>query len=70
MKLMFKPVRIVATGLMVGCFIMVWISAFAIDVPFLALIFCILLYLSYLWYALSYVPGARAFIKNIFSKVI
>lgn len=66
---MFKPVRVVATGLMIGAFVMVWVSAFVLNWGWLALVFCIVLYLCYLWYALSYVPGARNFLKSIVAKL-
>lgn len=35
----------------------------------LAIVFCVLLYLAYIWYCLSYIPYARTFVKNIFSKL-
>lgn len=54
---------------MIAAFIMVWISAFVINISYLALIFCILLYVCYLWYALSYIPGARGAIKSFFARV-
>ncbi|KDN44134.1 SFT2-domain-containing protein [Tilletiaria anomala UBC 951] len=69
-KQMFKPVRVVATIIMFAAFAMVWISAFAIRSAPLAIVFCVVLYLSYLWFALSFVPYARSLVKRMFSKVI
>ncbi len=66
---MFKPVRLVATLIMLGCFVMVWVSVFVLDIGALAIIFCILLYLSYLFYCLSYIPYAHTFLKNFFSRL-
>lgn len=35
------------------------VSAFAIGVPFLPLIFVVILFLAYIWYTLSYIPVSR-----------
>lgn len=69
LKQMFKPVRIVATGMMIAFFVMVWVAAFALNIGFLALIFCVLLYLSYIYYALSYIPYATQAINSFFKKL-
>ncbi|KAL9932955.1 hypothetical protein V8E36_008210 [Tilletia maclaganii] len=68
LKQMFAPVRLVATLIFLGAFAMVWVSAFALDSTVLAIVFVVVLYLAYIWYCLSYIPGARAFFKSIFSK--
>ncbi|KAK0546496.1 hypothetical protein OC861_003976 [Tilletia horrida] len=43
LKQMFAPVRLIATLIFLGCFVMVWVSAFALDSTVLAVIFVILL---------------------------
>lgn len=55
---MFKPVRIVATVLMLASIIMTFVSAFVLP-TILCIIFVIIQYLAYLWYSLSYIPYAR-----------
>ncbi|CAD6891991.1 unnamed protein product [Tilletia controversa] len=69
LKSMFAPVRVVATLIFLGAFAMVWVSAFALDSTILAVVFVVVLYLAYIWYSLSYIPGARAFFKSIFNKI-
>ncbi|CAO1632464.1 unnamed protein product [Sympodiomycopsis kandeliae] len=68
-KMMFKPVRIVATIILFVAFAMVWIAAFAIHSEILALVFVIVLWLAYLWYCLSYIPYARDAVKGAVSRV-
>lgn len=70
LKLMFKPVRIVATFILIGAFVLVWVFAFVVKIAVLALIFVVVLYLAYMWYTLSYIPFARDFVKRIFSRFI
>ncbi|EAL19132.1 hypothetical protein CNBH2310 [Cryptococcus deneoformans B-3501A] len=61
---MFKPVRIVATVLMLASIIMTFVSAFVLP-TILCIIFVIIQYLAYLWYSLSYIPYARTMVKNM-----
>ncbi|KGB76908.1 vesicle transporter SFT2B [Cryptococcus deuterogattii 99/473] len=61
---MFKPVRIVATVLMLASIVMTFVSAFVLP-TILCIIFVIIQYLAYLWYALSYIPYARTMVKNM-----
>ncbi|UZJ55079.1 hypothetical protein CBS101457_004399 [Exobasidium rhododendri] len=70
LRLMFQPVRVVATGILFACLVMVWISAFVLNIAVLALIFVIILYLAYIWYTLSYIPYARSFVKSLVSKFV
>lgn len=65
---MFKPVRVVATAIMLVAFILVWVAAFAVGSGIFALIMVIVLYFAYIWYALSYIPFARDFVKGLFSR--
>ncbi|KAK0483209.1 Got1/Sft2-like family-domain-containing protein [Armillaria novae-zelandiae] len=60
LKLMFKPVRVVATFIFLGSIVLVFIAAFVLDNDILCLIFVIIEYLAYTWYTLSYIPYARA----------
>nr|KIR88314.1 hypothetical protein I308_01377 [Cryptococcus tetragattii IND107] len=61
---MFKPVRIIATVLMLASIVMTFVSAFVLP-TILCIIFVIIQYLAYLWYALSYIPYARTMVKNM-----
>jgi len=66
LKLMFKPVRVVATLILLASIIMIFVAAFPLDEPFLCIIFVITQYLAYTWYTLSYIPYARAGVKKMF----
>jgi len=60
MKLMFKPVRIVATIVFLASIALVFVGAFVIKNDILCIVFVIVEYLAYTWYTLSYIPYARA----------
>ncbi|KAK0445490.1 Got1/Sft2-like family-domain-containing protein [Armillaria borealis] len=60
LKLMFKPVRVIATFVFLVSIVLVFIAAFVLDNDILCLIFVIVEYLAYTWYTLSYIPYARA----------
>ncbi|KAI0295552.1 SFT2-domain-containing protein [Russula brevipes] len=66
LKLMFKPVRVVATVVFLAMIIMIFISAFVLDNSTLCIIFVILEYLAFLWYTLSYIPYARTAVLKVF----
>jgi len=66
LKLMFKPVRIVATVVFLAMIIMIFISAFVIGSSTLCIIFLVLEYLAFLWYTLSYIPYARTAVLKVF----
>ncbi|PWY98525.1 SFT2-domain-containing protein [Testicularia cyperi] len=68
-KQMFAKVRIAFTAVMIVAFIMVWISAFAIDSTVLAIVFVIVLYVAFLLYSLSYIPWCIDFLKRMASKL-
>jgi hypothetical protein len=64
-KLMFKPVRVVATLLLFGSIGLVFVAAFVLGNALLCLIFCIVEFLAYTWYSLSYIPYARSAVKGM-----
>jgi len=60
LKLMFKPVRVVATIVFLASIGLVFVGAFVLRNGLLCLIFVIIEFLAYTWYTLSYIPYARA----------
>jgi len=65
LKQMFKPVRVVATIVLLVMIGLIFVGAFVIGNSVLCLIFVIIEYLAYTWYCLSYIPYARTFVKNM-----
>ncbi|KAI9446675.1 SFT2-domain-containing protein [Lactarius indigo] len=65
-KLMFKPVRVVATIIFLAMIIMIFVSAFVLSSGTLCIIFVVLEYLAFLWYTLSYIPYARTAVLKVF----
>ena len=57
---MFKPVRVVATLILLGAIAMTFMGAFLLNNAVLCLVMVIVEYLAYLWYSLSYIPYARS----------
>ncbi|WOO82345.1 Vesicle transport protein SFT2B [Vanrija pseudolonga] len=70
LKLMFKPVRIVATIVMFAAIGMCFVAAFVMRPAFLCIIFVIIEYLAMAWYSLSYIPYARSAVKNLVSSAV
>jgi len=66
MKLMFKPVRIIASIVFLAMIIMIFISAFVIRSSTLCIVFVVLEYIAFLWYTLSYIPYARTAVLRVF----
>jgi len=66
LKLMFKPVRIVATIVFLASIALIFVGAFVIKIDILCIIFVIIEYLAYTWYTLSYIPYARAAVLKVF----
>ncbi|KAI0374751.1 SFT2-domain-containing protein [Pilatotrama ljubarskyi] len=66
LKMMFKPVRVVATIVFLGSIGLIFVGAFVIKSDILCLIFVIIEYLAYTWYTLSYIPYARTAILKVF----
>jgi len=64
LKLMFKPVRIVATLVFLGSIGLIFVGAFVIGNGVICLIFVFVEYLAYTWYTLSYIPYARAAVSK------
>jgi hypothetical protein len=60
LKLMFKPVRVVATIVFLASIGLVFVGAFVLDNGTLCLIFVFIEFLAYSWYTLSYIPYARS----------
>jgi len=66
LKLMFKPVRVVATIIFLAAIGLVFVAAFVIRSDILCLVFVIIEYLAYTWYTLSYIPYARSAVLKVF----
>ncbi|KAL7283285.1 hypothetical protein ACG7TL_002714 [Trametes sanguinea] len=80
LKMMFKPVRVVATIVFLGSIGLIFVGAFVIrsdsattlcpDVPLTSFtsraVFVIIEYLAYTWYTLSYIPYARTAVLKVF----
>jgi len=64
-KMMFKPVRIVATVVFLASIALVFVGAFVIKNDTICIIFVIIEYLAYTWYTLSYIPYARTAILKV-----
>ncbi|KAG8217314.1 SFT2-domain-containing protein [Butyriboletus roseoflavus] len=64
-KLMFKPVRLVATILFLASIGLVFVGAFVLRSEILCIVFVIVEYLAYTWYCLSYIPYARSAILKV-----
>ncbi|XP_064618177.1 vesicle transport protein SFT2B-like [Liolophura sinensis] len=69
-KKMFAQTRIIATILVLVCFVMTLVSAFALKNAALALVFCILQFLALTWYSISYIPFARDAVKKCFGACL
>ncbi|KAI9438843.1 SFT2-domain-containing protein [Lactarius psammicola] len=65
-KLIFKPIRVVATIVFLAMIVMIFVSAFVLSSGTLCIIFVILEYPAFLWYTLSYIPYARSAVLNVF----
>jgi len=65
LKLMFKPVRVVATIVFLASIGLVFVGAFVLDNDLLCIIFVIIEYLAYTWYTLSYIPYARTAVLKL-----
>jgi len=64
-KLMFKPVRILATIMLFAAIVLIFIGAFVLNNGILCIIFVILQFLAYTWYTLSYIPYARTAVLKV-----
>uniref|UniRef100_A0A671KBH5 Vesicle transport protein n=1 Tax=Sinocyclocheilus anshuiensis TaxID=1608454 RepID=A0A671KBH5_9TELE len=59
LKRMCDKTRALATGIMITCLVLTFCAAFWWKNKGLALLFCILQFLAFTWYSLSYIPFAR-----------
>lgn len=66
-KKMCDKTRALATGIMITCLVLTFCAAFWWKNKGLALLFCILQFLAFTWYSLSYIPFARDAIIKLFS---
>ncbi|KAI0047955.1 SFT2-domain-containing protein [Auriscalpium vulgare] len=66
LKLMFKPVRVIATIVFLASIVLIFVGAFVLDSGILCIIFVIIEYLAFLWYTLSYIPYARTAVLKVF----
>jgi len=65
LKLMFKPVRVVATAVFLASIGLVIVGAFVLGNAVLCIIFVVIEFLAYTWYTLSYIPYARAAVAKV-----
>ncbi|KAI0309073.1 SFT2-domain-containing protein [Amylostereum chailletii] len=66
LKLMFKPIRVVATIVFFISIGLIFVGAFVIGSGILCIIFVVIEYLAFLWYTLSYIPYARTAVLKVF----
>ncbi|KAF9228664.1 SFT2-domain-containing protein [Gyrodon lividus] len=64
-KMMFKPVRLLATIVFLASIGLVFIGAFVLGNEVLCIVFVIIEYLAYTWYSLSYIPYARSAVLKL-----
>ncbi|KAJ8004018.1 hypothetical protein DPEC_G00154440 [Dallia pectoralis] len=67
LKKMCAKERAIATSIMLTCLVLTLCSAFWWKNNGLALLFCILQFLAFTWYGLSYIPFARDAVIKAFS---
>nr|XP_002132003.1 vesicle transport protein SFT2B isoform X1 [Ciona intestinalis] len=70
MKSMFKETRIFATIIMLLMVVLTLCSAFWWKNAGLCLLFCILQFVAFAWYSISYIPFARDAVKKCFSACL
>ncbi|KAK1337867.1 hypothetical protein QTO34_000968 [Cnephaeus nilssonii] len=70
LKKMFETTRLLATIIMLVCFVLTLCAALWWHKKGLALLFCILQFLSMTWYSLSYIPYARDAVMKCCSSLL
>ncbi|XP_016062977.1 PREDICTED: vesicle transport protein SFT2A [Miniopterus natalensis] len=70
LKKMFETTRLLATVIMILCFVLTLCAALWWHKKGLALLFCILQFLSMTWYSLSYIPYARDAVLKCCSSLL
>ncbi|KAL7411480.1 Got1/Sft2-like family-domain-containing protein, partial [Mrakia frigida] len=54
-KMMFNPVRLIASIVFLGSIVLVFVGAFVLGNAILCIVFVVISYLAFAWYSLSYV---------------
>ncbi|KAM3857045.1 SFT2 domain containing 2b [Diretmus argenteus] len=67
LKRMCAKERALATAIMMICLVLTLCAAFWWKINGLALLFCVLQFLAFAWYGLSYIPFARDAVIKMFS---
>ncbi|XP_051946245.1 vesicle transport protein SFT2A-like [Xyrauchen texanus] len=70
LKRMFEPTRLLATILMLLFLVLTLCAVFWWNKKGLAIIFCILQFLSMTWYSISYIPFARDAVIKCFTSCL
>lgn len=70
LKTMCAKERALATAIMLVCLILTLCAAFWWKNNGLALLFCVLQFLAFTWYGLSYIPFARDAVVKMFSLCV
>ncbi|XP_069866477.1 vesicle transport protein SFT2A isoform X3 [Dipodomys merriami] len=70
LKKMFETTRLLATVIMLLCLVFTLCAALWWNMKGLALLFCILQFLSMTWYSLSYIPYARDAVLKCCSSLL
>ncbi|XP_036969832.1 uncharacterized protein LOC119028224 isoform X4 [Acanthopagrus latus] len=65
LALMFDETRVHATAAVMTCLVLTLCSAFWVKSAGLAMLFCILQVLSFIWYLLTYIPNWSAAVKKM-----
>lgn len=68
-KKMFDKDRLIATIVLFLSIILTIVCGAVLQIAILALICCIIQFLAFAWYTLSYIPYARTAVKSCFSNV-
>ncbi|CAN9498310.1 unnamed protein product [Ophioblennius macclurei] len=70
LKTMCAKERALATVIMLVCLVLTLCAAFWWKNNGLALLFCVMQFIAFTWYGLSYIPFARDAVKKLFSLCI
>eukprot|EP01065_Artemidia_motanka_P026042 TRINITY_DN30972_c0_g1_i1.p2 TRINITY_DN30972_c0_g1~~TRINITY_DN30972_c0_g1_i1.p2 ORF type:complete len:173 (+),score=65.89 TRINITY_DN30972_c0_g1_i1:113-631(+) len=65
-KAMFEETRLEATIIFLVSMVYTLLAAFWIQQVFIVILMCIIQYLAFIWYGLSFIPFARAAVKKCF----
>ncbi|PIK43984.1 hypothetical protein BSL78_19162 [Apostichopus japonicus] len=69
-KRMFKENRIIATIVFLVFLILTVCAAVWWGTALLAILFCVIQFLAFAWYAISYIPYARDVVKKCFGSIV